>query len=318
MHRSSFMERARRLLKGGALAIAAVPLVDAATAQAADVSLSYDFFGIQYAGTYTNFLNVDEIPGGIEITGSSEDLVFDSDSTLDLTRYEFDGYDQSSLRQIQFDFNFNLIEPGEQLTLSWDLGFSFTGGNVYFTYSYVFYSDEFVFLSDDINYNPPLQLLSGESVTGSFTLPEATMASQFGYASLNLYFFWDIADINDTLRVTYNSVQALYGDENAPFVEGDTDGDGDVDFDDLGTLLGNYDQGGFVPFTNGDSNGDGFVDFNDLGLLLGNYGFPFAGALDLGNLDGVAAAPATVAVPEPGVGLPLLAAAAVIVGRRRR
>ncbi|MBM4112158.1 MAG: hypothetical protein FJ253_02115 [Phycisphaerae bacterium] len=51
-----------------------------------------------------------------------------------------------------------------------------------------------------------------------------------------------------------------------PAIAGDLNGDGRVDGDDLGTLLGAWDGGGFADF-----NGDGIVDGGDLGTLLGNW-----------------------------------------------
>ncbi len=111
--------------------------------------------------------------------------------------------------------------------------------------------------------------------------------------------------------VGYNSLtQIALVEATAAFVEGDADSDGDVDFDDLGILLGNYDLGGFEAFTNGDSDGDGDVDFDDLGLLLGNYGFGVTPAA-------LEAAPANVVVPEPGMA-GLIAPAAMLLARRRR
>ncbi len=50
---------------------------------------------------------------------------------------------------------------------------------------------------------------------------------------------------------------------------GDVDQDGDVDFDDLGLLLGAYDT---AAEPRADFDTDGSVDFDDLGILLGNYG----------------------------------------------
>ncbi len=97
------------------------------------------------------------------------------------------------------------------------------------------------------------------------------------------------------------------------FVEGDADGDGDVDFDDLGILLGNYDQSGFPANTRGDSDGDGDVDFDDLGLLLGNYGL----GVPPGASEETPAAASVVAVPEAGaLGLP--AVMGIMLARRRQ
>ena len=53
---------------------------------------------------------------------------------------------------------------------------------------------------------------------------------------------------------------------------GDANGDGSVDFTDLGILLNNYDQPG--TFASGDFNNSGTVDFTDLGILLNNYNQP--------------------------------------------
>ncbi len=53
---------------------------------------------------------------------------------------------------------------------------------------------------------------------------------------------------------------------------GDLDGDNDVDFADLNTLLGNYNLMG--PGLAGDLDGDGDVDFADLNALLGVYNMP--------------------------------------------
>ncbi len=102
---------------------------------------------------------------------------------------------------------------------------------------------------------------------------------------------------------------------------GDSDLDADVDFDDLGILLGNYDS--VAGYTGGDTANDGDVDFDDLGQLLGNYD-SVVGTLSLapGLLDAAAvslleAHGFTVAVPEP-TALALVAPAAMLLARRRR
>ena len=53
-------------------------------------------------------------------------------------------------------------------------------------------------------------------------------------------------------------------------IEGDVDGDGDVDLSDLATLLANYGLSG--PGLPGDIDSDGDVDLSDLAALLANYG----------------------------------------------
>ncbi len=94
---------------------------------------------------------------------------------------------------------------------------------------------------------------------------------------------------------------------------GDVDVDYDVDFDDLGVLLGEYDQAG--PELTADIDRDGDVDFDDLGLLLGSYGegTPVAG-LDQAALDLLASHFASV--PEPGL-TGILPAGALLLRRRR-
>jgi hypothetical protein len=53
---------------------------------------------------------------------------------------------------------------------------------------------------------------------------------------------------------------------------GDVDLDGDIDFDDFGTLFANYPSATGKKWYQGDFNGDGDVDFDDFGTLFGNYG----------------------------------------------
>ncbi len=59
-----------------------------------------------------------------------------------------------------------------------------------------------------------------------------------------------------------------------PYVEGDVDGDGDVDLADLAILLGAYNTcaGDAGYDARADLNGDDCVDLVDLAVLLGNYG----------------------------------------------
>lgn len=54
--------------------------------------------------------------------------------------------------------------------------------------------------------------------------------------------------------------------------QGDTDGDCDVDLQDLATLLASFGMTGNAAFENGDFDADGDVDLQDLATLLANFG----------------------------------------------
>ena len=66
---------------------------------------------------------------------------------------------------------------------------------------------------------------------------------------------------------SYELVGGFWAGEVVPLCPGDLDGDGDVDSDDLGVLLGSFGTGG-----SGDVDGDGDTDSDDLGILLGAFG----------------------------------------------
>ena len=62
------------------------------------------------------------------------------------------------------------------------------------------------------------------------------------------------------------------------YILGDVNLNGDVDSDDLGLLLNNFDSNAGVGWGGGDLNADLSVDSGDLGLLLNNFGSTSAAA----------------------------------------
>jgi hypothetical protein len=89
-----------------------------------------------------------------------------------------------------------------------------------------------------------------------------------------------------------------------PVLDGDTDGDGDVDDADLGTMFSNYTgpvgEAGGMTFRDGDTDMDGDIDDADLGNGFSNYTGPMSSA----------------SVPEPSTAAGL--SAALLAMRRRR
>lgn len=92
-----------------------------------------------------------------------------------------------------------------------------------------------------------------------------------------------------------------------PLKVGDSDGDHDVDLNDLGNLASNYGRSSSALWGMGDFDSDGDVDLNDLGGLATNYGSVTAQAMaDFQML---------MAVPEPhALGLIMLS---TLIARRR-
>jgi hypothetical protein len=77
---------------------------------------------------------------------------------------------------------------------------------------------------------------------------------------------------------------------------GDTDLDGDIDFDDFGILFGQYSlTPGAQQWYDSDYNGNLDVDFDDFGILFGNYGQTYA----VGAGAGAGAGLSGGGVPEP-------------------
>lgn len=107
------------------------------------------------------------------------------------------------------------------------------------------------------------------------------------------------------LSVTYANINSVVV-ENYSALPGDTNGDGEVQFDDFVAFSSAFATEG--DWTMGDFNGNGVVDFPDFLELSANFGTVAASA---GNLS-------TAAVPEPTASVLMLFGAAVLLPRRRR
>lgn len=100
---------------------------------------------------------------------------------------------------------------------------------------------------------------------------------------------------------------------------GDTNFDGNVDFDDLLTLAQNYNATGAF-WGNGDFNYDGVVDFNDMLRLADNFGQ----SLSVEQTDALAAdfaadwSLANSVVPEPATAMLAVGVSLLAIRRRRR
>jgi hypothetical protein len=87
-------------------------------------------------------------------------------------------------------------------------------------------------------------------------------------------------------------------------ITGDVNGDGIVDYQDLGIMAGNWNMTSGADLSMGDLNGDGAVDYQDLGIMAGNWNYGVTGT-------------GTV-VPEPAtMGLLAIGGIAALIRRRR-
>lgn len=161
-----------------------------------------------------------------------------------------------------------------------------------------------------INGSIQINLLDGYDPTGkSFNIVTST-GSLTGSPTLtgpaaNLF---HLSLSNGTLSLIFGQ-----GGPDLVFYPGDTNFDGIVDFDDLTTVLGNYNTTGLVGddealYRQGDFDFNGAVDFDDLTALLGNYNTSAPGSLSVGGLS---------AIPEPS-SMALIGFAGLGVLRRRR
>ena len=113
--------------------------------------------------------------------------------------------------------------------------------------------------------------------------------------------FHDAGDVSFRKVSFLDDIQIFRTDAEAPALPGDLDGDGLVGSSDLDVVRANW--GASVPagdIAQGDPSGDGHVGSADLDIIRANWG-----------------STAPSAVPEPGVGMLLLAAVGVFAFRRR-
>ncbi|MEO0529834.1 MAG: PEP-CTERM sorting domain-containing protein [Planctomycetota bacterium] len=152
--------------------------------------------------------------------------------------------------------------------------------------------------------NPSANRLSELDPTGSV----AVAAGGF----LELGGLWDINGLQDVDDLTLEFRDLTLGEfdgivEFGAFdevlLDGDANGDGNVDLLDLDILGSNFGLMGGATVADGDFNGDGNVDLLDLDILGSNFGATINNA---------------VAVPEPTTLTGLLAAVATLLFRRRR
>jgi autotransporter-associated beta strand protein len=147
--------------------------------------------------------------------------------------------------------------------------------------------------------------LNGTLETGvDYTLASyGTLSGTFEEVFLNDVLVADLTAIGGTHELVYdaNALQLLAA---TVAITGDVNGDGIVDYQDLGIMAGNWNMTSGADLSMGDLNGDGAVDYQDLGIMAGNWNY---GVTATGTV-----------VPEPAtMGLLAIGGIAALIRRRR-
>ncbi len=136
----------------------------------------------------------------------------------------------------------------------------------------------------------------------------------FGYTGV---ISTELSQSSNIIPVTIQIIDALRSIAlSGPRLAGDATRDDTVDFDDLLLLAANYNGTGKL-WSHGDFTGDGKTNFDDLLLLASNYNVSIGASDTLGTLHSLDTRVTTIALPEPAMILPSLAATAALSRRRR-
>ena len=132
-------------------------------------------------------------------------------------------------------------------------------------WAYGYYGGEINFeVHGDVRFEHDINALDGQTI-GSCLVTIVPVTPNCGWI--------EVDGIVDTIAIAGQElfVDCLKGDEVEPSTKpGDLDGDGDVDVDDLMSLIASY--GSSCSGCPEDIDGDGDVDVDDLMILLSNYG----------------------------------------------
>jgi hypothetical protein len=158
----------------------------------------------------------------------------------------------------------------------------------------------------DLDHDNKLEITGTLDESTSYTLASYdSLVGTFTEVFLNGSTVYNLASVGGTHELIYGETALTLASLSAPpAVVGDVNGDGIVDYQDLGIMAGNWNMTSGADLSMGDLNGDGAVDYQDLGIMAGNwnYGVTITGTV----------------VPEPAtMGLLAIGGIAALIRRRR-